>query len=390
MARPKTEHGFVMLALDILPAIAEAANLSNSALITIVNCLGYYYGPRKRESIRMTAGDAANETGIGRSPASRAINELVQANILLRNGKEYSFNKDYESWTPHGESLESRLDGSLLGGVKDSVDRHGLKASSTNPKPKGKAKSAPVQQQATPVPVTVQQQATPVPVTVQQQATPVPVTVQQQATPVPVTVQTPAHIEDRATQAPASEEFRSKNLYYSSEKEMAASPNEEQHPPVPPGDQIANSAPTTCKRDADSNNAMKILGAIRTIHLANDIDIHECDYFFRELPGWKLLQAVRVIKDGGADNMGFLKKVAFETPRRDNSRTGESLACLETTERPSGRSVNSPSMQMGGIDPDVLASVEPNLNPCRDSNHDTQELKPTNECREAWNPSGGC
>ena len=64
------------------------------------------------------------------------------------NGKEYSFNKDYESWTPHGESLESRLDGSLLGGVKDSVDRHGLKASSTNPKPKGKAESAPVQQQA--------------------------------------------------------------------------------------------------------------------------------------------------------------------------------------------------------------------------------------------------
>ena len=82
MARPKTEHGFVMLALDILPAIA-AANLSNSALITIVNCLGYYYGPRKRES--------CPDDGWRRSQQKRgsagarhplAINELVHANIL--------------------------------------------------------------------------------------------------------------------------------------------------------------------------------------------------------------------------------------------------------------------------------------------------------------------
>ena len=96
--------------------------------------------------------------------------------------------------------------------------------------------------------------------------------------------------------------------------------------------------------------------------MANDIDIHECDYFFRELPGWKLLQAVRVIKDGGADNMGFLKKVARDATKRQFENWGKPRLFGNdgAAVRPS---VNSPSMQMGGIDPDVLASVRAKSQP---------------------------
>lgn len=123
MANPQTEDGFVMIALDLFPAVMSAG-LSGYAQIVLAEVLLQWAGPQKRRKIFLLASDIQHATGLGRSNARRAIRELVAANILHESGTGFAFNKNYDTWTPHSGPLAERLGGRMIEWIKESVERH--------------------------------------------------------------------------------------------------------------------------------------------------------------------------------------------------------------------------------------------------------------------------
>lgn len=130
MARPQTEAGFVMVALDLFAALM-AADIPNRGAIVLAEVLLQTYGPRKaRRGVRAVHIDPAqieHYTGLHRNNARKAIRELVAANILNpQSDGAYKFNKDYETWTPGGQRMTDRLGGGVLRFAASALARHGF------------------------------------------------------------------------------------------------------------------------------------------------------------------------------------------------------------------------------------------------------------------------
>jgi hypothetical protein len=114
VAKPQTENGFVMIALDLFAAIM-VADLPNRCMIVLAEHLVQSYGPAKKRDVLLDPVTIEGHTGLHRNNVRRAIGELTDAQILGRHpGGTFRFNKDYESWTPGGQPLASRLGGGPL------------------------------------------------------------------------------------------------------------------------------------------------------------------------------------------------------------------------------------------------------------------------------------
>jgi hypothetical protein len=125
MARPQTENGFVMIALDLFAAIM-AADLPNREMIVLAEVLLQSYGPMKRRDVHLDPPTIEHYTGLHRNNVHRAIRGLVEGGILRRNADgSFRFVKDWESWTPGGSSLVERLAGGIKRFAMAALSRFG-------------------------------------------------------------------------------------------------------------------------------------------------------------------------------------------------------------------------------------------------------------------------
>jgi hypothetical protein len=124
MARPKTEQGFVMVALDLFAALM-AADLPNREQIVLAEVLLACYGPRKAEAVYLDPPTIEQYTGLHRNNVRRAVSGLEAAGILHRNPDgSHSFVKDYDTWTPGGEPIGQRLGGGLVRFAHSALGRY--------------------------------------------------------------------------------------------------------------------------------------------------------------------------------------------------------------------------------------------------------------------------
>jgi phage replication O-like protein O len=84
MAKPQTEEGFVMIALDLFVAIMTC-DLPNREAIILAEILTQSYGPAKRRNVVIDPATIEDITGLHRNNVRRALVGLVEANIIARN-----------------------------------------------------------------------------------------------------------------------------------------------------------------------------------------------------------------------------------------------------------------------------------------------------------------
>ena len=122
MASPQTEKGFVMVALDLFPAIMSAG-LSTYAQVVLAEIVLQSYGPLKLERVYLCATDIQERTGVARSNVRRAMRELAEANIVTVDGDAFTLNKDYETWTPKAGRFADRFGGRMLKWIEHTPER---------------------------------------------------------------------------------------------------------------------------------------------------------------------------------------------------------------------------------------------------------------------------
>lgn len=101
-----------MITLDLFGAIM-CAGFSTYSQIILAHTVAQFYGPLKKEVVFLSASEASELTGLDRGNARKAINELIDAQVLLPVGGAFSFNKNFDSWTPKLGKIEERLGGKL-------------------------------------------------------------------------------------------------------------------------------------------------------------------------------------------------------------------------------------------------------------------------------------
>ena len=96
MANPQKENGHFVLANEIAEALAKT-NLSSYETQVIFAIFRKTYGWQKKEDW-ITNIQLAEMTGIAKSHISRTIKKLLERNIVTKNRKKLSFQKDYDQW----------------------------------------------------------------------------------------------------------------------------------------------------------------------------------------------------------------------------------------------------------------------------------------------------
>jgi len=96
MANPQAENGHVDIANEIVEALARTY-LSSYESQVLWAIFRKTYGWHKKEDW-VSNRQIANMTGIPESHVSRTIKKLVKRNIINKNGRWISFQKDYEKW----------------------------------------------------------------------------------------------------------------------------------------------------------------------------------------------------------------------------------------------------------------------------------------------------
>jgi len=96
MANPQREDGHVDIANEIIEALAKIY-LSSYETQTLFAIFRKTYGWHKKEDW-ITGSQLSEMTGISESHISRTIKKLIQRNLIIKNGKKISFQKDYEKW----------------------------------------------------------------------------------------------------------------------------------------------------------------------------------------------------------------------------------------------------------------------------------------------------
>jgi len=96
MANPQREDGHIDIANEIAEALMkiELNGYQNRVLWAIFRKT---YGWHKKEDWIANT-QIAEMTGIAESHISRTIKSLIQRNIVTKNGKKLSFQKDYDKW----------------------------------------------------------------------------------------------------------------------------------------------------------------------------------------------------------------------------------------------------------------------------------------------------
>lgn len=133
MAKPNVEHGFLMVPLDLLPAVMTA-DLANGEMIVLSEALLQRYGPERRERVVLDLPTIEANTAMSCKNARRALKGLVAAKILVAcGGNAYLVNDDYETWCPGGHPFAERLGGGLVRYCFGALARFGRRANKSKP-----------------------------------------------------------------------------------------------------------------------------------------------------------------------------------------------------------------------------------------------------------------
>ena len=96
MANPQREDGHVDIANEIVEALMKVQiNGYESRVLWAI--FRKTYGWHKKEDW-ITNSQIAEMTGIAESHVSRTVKMLIDRNLVTKNGKKLSFQKDYEKW----------------------------------------------------------------------------------------------------------------------------------------------------------------------------------------------------------------------------------------------------------------------------------------------------
>ena len=96
MANPQREDGHVDIANEIVEALAKTY-LSSYESQVLWAIFRKTYGWHKKEDW-LTNTQIMGMTGIAESHVSRTVKKLIKRNMVNKNGKKLSFQKDYEKW----------------------------------------------------------------------------------------------------------------------------------------------------------------------------------------------------------------------------------------------------------------------------------------------------
>jgi phage replication O-like protein O len=96
MANPQKENGHTSIANELLEVMAKTY-FSSYEIQIIFAIFRKTYGWNKTEDW-ITTTQISEMTDIARSHVSRTIKKLLDRNMLVKNGKKLSFQKDYEKW----------------------------------------------------------------------------------------------------------------------------------------------------------------------------------------------------------------------------------------------------------------------------------------------------
>ena len=96
MANPQAENGHVDIANEIIEALAKTY-LSSYESQVLWAIFRKTYGWHKKEDW-ITGSQLSELTGIAKGHISRTLKKLINRNMINRNGKKLSFQKDYDKW----------------------------------------------------------------------------------------------------------------------------------------------------------------------------------------------------------------------------------------------------------------------------------------------------
>lgn len=96
MANPQAENGHVDIANEIVEALAKTYLSSYESQI-LWAIFRKTYGWHKKEDW-ITGTQLSEMTDIVKSHISRTLKKLIKRNIIIKNGKKLSFQKDYDKW----------------------------------------------------------------------------------------------------------------------------------------------------------------------------------------------------------------------------------------------------------------------------------------------------
>jgi len=96
MASPQKENGYTALANELVDAFAKI-NLSSYEWRIVFGIIRHSYGWNKKEAI-LTYSQIESFCKIKKCHISRTINSLLRKQIITKEGKKYTLQKDYEKW----------------------------------------------------------------------------------------------------------------------------------------------------------------------------------------------------------------------------------------------------------------------------------------------------
>jgi phage replication O-like protein O len=115
MANPQKEDGHVDIANEIVEALAKI-HLSSYESQVLWVIFRKTYGWHKKEDW-ITNTQISDMTGIAETHVSRTIKILIQKNLIIKNGKKLSFQKNYDQWEKLPKGVTSHHKKKLPKGV---------------------------------------------------------------------------------------------------------------------------------------------------------------------------------------------------------------------------------------------------------------------------------
>jgi len=100
VARPDTNDGFLMVALELFPALM-LADFRHYEMVVLVWVLGPSFGPKKKPWHKLDASEVGRMTNIDPNNVRRAVRSLIERKVLIRNAEDLiKFNKNFDAWEP--------------------------------------------------------------------------------------------------------------------------------------------------------------------------------------------------------------------------------------------------------------------------------------------------
>lgn len=96
MSSPQLENGYTSIANEIIEHLSMPGVNGSEFRILMVVIRKTYGFHKKKDIISLT--QFQNATYMNRPQVVRTLKDLVEKKILLKNGNEYTFNKNYDEW----------------------------------------------------------------------------------------------------------------------------------------------------------------------------------------------------------------------------------------------------------------------------------------------------